>query len=320
MDFKLNPEIMENIIFCMENQKDVFFFDIKQKRCVSASESGEMERENLIPLPEWTPVHGFRLMEEFTGTVKNPVIREKLRETISVRTGVFKRFRQILSGYPEFDQAWRFFKKDRLKKTVYNWYQTISLAKELSDLGEEPEETYEIIRNDFIFGSCKPSSGFLKSQCRPFSGAEPETVSKNTALPEKIIEEGFSEVLEKIPETSRQAAANLFLRFISGNPGNMEIFYAETPAAEKAGAVLVEYFSGKGNGKTAVVTAAAVKMEFRGLGVFTQLLETVKSSAEKKSYRAMCFMPFTSPFLNPLLERLEMTPDLPAEPAESLFF
>ena len=305
----------------MENQKDIFLFDTKQKTCIHAGEAEETDSENLLPLPEWTPVHGFKLMEEFTGTVKNPVIRKKLRETISTRAGVFKRFRQVLAEYPEFESAWRIFKKERLKKTVYSWYQTISLAKELSELGKEPEETYEILRNDFIFSFCRPSPDFLDNLRTVLSGKDGGPAEKDNPEPEEIIIEGFSEVIERTPELFRQAASGLFYRFVSGNPGNMEIFYAETPASEKAGAVLTESFYGedKKGRKIQVVTAAAVKKEFRGMGVFSQLLETVKNSAEGHGGKAVCFMPFTSPFLLPLLKRLGMPADLPTEPDEDIF-
>ena len=72
MPFVLTPELKNAILFCMENQNETFLLDTETMGCVPAAEGDADGRR--IPLPEWTPVHGFRLMEEFTGRMKNPVL------------------------------------------------------------------------------------------------------------------------------------------------------------------------------------------------------------------------------------------------------
>lgn len=316
MDFDLPPETIESVIFCMENQNETFLFDTERRCCVPASDAAKSTApagETLIPLPEWTPVHGFRLMDEFTGTVKNPALQKKLREATATRTGVFKRFREVLHEYPEFDRAWRVFKHKRMEGVVRRWHHTHALSQKLSELGEEPEEICEILRNDFVFGRTKPSPAFFAALKTPGSARASDG---RAPAPEEIIAEGLRETLGETPAASRPALADLAARFLSGNADAMELFYAETPTGETAGAALTERFSDGGGNSALAITAAAVKPEFRGMGLFTQLLESVKNAAERRGDKAVYLVPVTLPFIKPVLERL----DLLAESPRGVFF
>ncbi len=304
MSLELTAETIDAVIFCMENQNETFLFDTETFRCVPVSASAPPS-ERFIQLPPWTAVHGFALMEEFTGSVKNPLLQERLRRAISTRLGVFKRFKEILAEYPEFDRAWHVFKKERLKKTVIEWFRSFTQAESLSTLGEEPEETAEIVQSDFLFLQKKLQGDLqLALETLARGGSAEEACARagiEPSSPEEILVQGAVEILKALPEKTAGASARLFARLLSGD-GEKILFYAETASGEKAGSLLVERFTGSRTSAD-VLIAAAVKPEFRGMGLFTQLLEKAMLSAESGERAFICAMPIPNQFLLHALER-----------------
>ena len=293
MPFVLTPELKNAILFCMENQNETFLLDTETMRCVPAAE-GDADGHR-IPLPEWTPVHGFRLMEEFTGRMKNPVLQAALRQVLASRSGVFRRFREALRGYPEFDRAWHTFKQEEMGRTVDGWFSKISLAQTLAGLGEEPEETEEIVQSDFLFLR-RPPSRPLRIPADAGAGSD--------GGPEEILEQCAAEYTECFADGVRHAAGQLFARIPAApDAGIQELFYAETPAGETAGAVLVEYFGSAAGRQAAAVTAAGVKPAFRAMGLFSRLLESAKESAGRAGIPLVYAVPFIQPWLLPVLKR-----------------
>ncbi|MFW6223746.1 MAG: GNAT family N-acetyltransferase, partial [Spirochaetota bacterium] len=71
MQFEMTPELADRIIFAMEDQHEDFMLDTETGDLLPVEEMDETDRQELeapdryVPVPEWTPAHGFRLMERF---------------------------------------------------------------------------------------------------------------------------------------------------------------------------------------------------------------------------------------------------------------
>ena len=304
MAHELTEETIDAVIFCMENQNEDFLFDTKELRCVTARASSERD-EWLIPLPEWTAAHGFALMEEFAGSVKNPELQKSLREAMATRAGVFKRFKAVLAEWPEFELGWRAFKRGRLRGVVLEWFSAFLQAESLASLGEEPEETAEIVQSDFALLQ-KDASGNLRLALEALAEGlcAEEACARAGIAPssfEAILVQGAAEVRGALPKAAGSASLVLFARLLSGD-GEMTLFCAETAPGEKAAVLLAERV-GAGGRDALVLLAATVLPAFRGMGLFSQLLEAASSLAETESRAFLCAMPSLHSFLRPELER-----------------
>jgi hypothetical protein len=72
----------------------------------------------------------YNLMVEFSNSVKNKRLREKLSIAFDGK-GAFRRFKNVISDYPEEEKRWFAFKDKRMREEVIEW---------LNDLGIEPIE------------------------------------------------------------------------------------------------------------------------------------------------------------------------------------
>ena len=295
---ELKPETIDAVIFCMENQNEEFLFDADALRCVP---SRGARGKRLVRIPEWTAAHGFALMEEFAGGVKNPVLQGQLREAMATRAGVFRRFKAALSEWPEFDREWRAFKRERLRSAVLEWFSSFLQAESLEALGDEPEETAEIVRSDFVFLQKKMVGNLRLAVESLGAGLQPEEACERSGIGgasfEAVLAQGAAEALDALPKSARAASALLFARLLP-KKGEQALFCAETALGEKAGVLLAERVEG-----ACVLLAAAVLPAFRGLGLFSQLLENAALLAEKEGGALICAMPVAHRFLIPVLER-----------------
>ena len=304
MAAELAAETIDAVIFCMENQNEAFLFDTEAMRCVPARGACAHEGR-LVRIPEWTAAHGFALMEEFAGSVKNPVLQKRLREAMSVPSGVFKRFKAVLSDFPEFESEWRTFKRERLRGVVREWFASFLQAESLASLGDEPEETAEIVQSDFVFLQKDLSCNLRKAIEALGCGAQLEEARGQAGIApssfEEILVQGAAEALDELPKNARAASALLFARLLQNEEGKT-LFCAETASGEKAAALLVEHVSAGGRGACALL-AAAVAPSFRGMGLFSQLLENIALLAEREGRALVCAMPSLQHFLFPVLKR-----------------
>ncbi|MCK4542485.1 MAG: GNAT family N-acetyltransferase, partial [Spirochaetales bacterium] len=150
MKFIMTPEIMDQIIFGMENQEKTFILDTDTDHVVPAEET-EKESFRYIPIPEWKSSDGFQLMEMFTASMRNPILRERFREALSSGRGVFRSFKNILKERPEIERLWFSFKEKEMRKRVREWYNQLAEVWGLEKLGPEPEDTEELVMSDFSY-------------------------------------------------------------------------------------------------------------------------------------------------------------------------
>ncbi len=63
-------------------------------------------------------------MVEFSETVKDRNLREKLAIALDGK-GAFRRFKNVLSDYPEERERWFSFKDERIRQEVIEWLDEI---------------------------------------------------------------------------------------------------------------------------------------------------------------------------------------------------
>ena len=155
----LTPELIDQIIFAMEDQAENYVFD---------TETGELKAEDLVTdgeedgesryadIPEWNSSKGFRLMESFVAGLRNPVYREALRSALSRGKGGFRHFKNVLKQNEEIERLWYSFKEREMKREVTEWFEALCEMRQVGGLEldlEHVEETEELVLTDFLFDS-----------------------------------------------------------------------------------------------------------------------------------------------------------------------
>jgi N-acetylglutamate synthase-like GNAT family acetyltransferase len=155
MKFELTEALLDDILFSMEDQDGVFFIDTQEGVVKSGWDTDDLvendEEERFIDLPEWDSSSGFRLMERFAAAFKNPLIRNELCAALDKGKGVFRAFKNTLSRHPEVEKHWFSFKEREMRREVIRWYNALREEWGLEKIGLEPEETADLVLEDFRF-------------------------------------------------------------------------------------------------------------------------------------------------------------------------
>ena len=146
--FELTGELIDEIVFCMEDQNGAYVINTRTG-AVRVMDNTLPDEE--VSLPLWTSAQGFRLMENFTARLKIPPARQRLSAALNQGKGVFRAFKNELSALPEIEKRWLIFKHEELKKAVRIWYEALTEEQGIGKIGAEPEETAELINEDFQF-------------------------------------------------------------------------------------------------------------------------------------------------------------------------
>jgi len=88
------------------------------------------ENGRFVDIPRKPSYEAYDLMIEFTGSVQNKRLRGKLEIALDGK-GAFRRFKNVISDYPEEEKRWFAFKDKRMQEEVIEW---------LNDLGIETIE------------------------------------------------------------------------------------------------------------------------------------------------------------------------------------
>lgn len=155
MDFDLTQEIVDQIIYAMEDQHEEFLVDSRTGDVVTADSVAEDEDgEAYVEVPDWRPVDGFQLMERFVLQLRNPLLRERLRAALSSGRGVFRSFKDALRSSPEAERRWYLFKEREMRRVVQEWYNQLREIRGLEQLpfddAEAPVEPEELLLSEFI--------------------------------------------------------------------------------------------------------------------------------------------------------------------------
>ena len=143
--FELSEKTVEQIVFAMEDQEHASVVDLESGEVLPAEGlSGELYAE----APTWSSRDGFRLMEEFLASVRQPSARRELSAALARGRGVFKAFKAVLAEHQELERAFRDFKIRAMRLTIANWYDDLREARGLERLGPEPEDVGELLSSD----------------------------------------------------------------------------------------------------------------------------------------------------------------------------
>ena len=256
MRFELDGALMDDILFYMENQEGEFLLDTYEGQVIDINNNDYDEEpdygddERFIALPEWSPRDGFRLMEKFTASLKNPVLRHELSLALNRNKGVFRIFKNVLEQYPEIEKLWFNYKEREMKRVVSAWYNALREEWGLEPIGGEPEDTSPLVLEDFVL-----REGTI-------SDMEKADTLHKLCVKEREDSE-FSAFYESI---------NLF-----DFPGDL-CFIAETANGDFSGFI----YAVIDINPTLRIRAIEVKSEYRGLGLGKTLLSKLIEKADEK--------------------------------------
>lgn len=287
MEFELTPEITDEIIFAMEDQTGHSLFDSAECRCVSSRAPKSPDDEDVCyAIPIWDSVSGFRMMERFVAQLRNPIVREELRSALSAGRGVFRNFKNILKSHPEIEHLWHQFKEREMRNTVFEWYNGLRDYWGLERIGYEPEETEDILSQDFTF-------------TLNVDGEEPPFEAMLTALEE--------ESRTVLSPALADAVNDLWFRIRGAGNGEECVLTAESADGDIAGAAVSSPVP-DGSFFSAQITVLGVYPEFRGMGIGKELLARTVAYWSEKGYRWLLFTcPVIPKMFQPVLHRAGFT-------------
>ncbi|WP_319558771.1 UPF0158 family protein [Marispirochaeta sp.] len=261
---ELTPELIDQIIFGMENQISYYYLDMEMGRVEEESqldENQQSDEERYVLIPRWSSADGFQLMERFVDSLRNPVFRERLRDALASRKGVFRNFKNILKERDDIQRLWFQFKEREMRSRVLEWYEQVCDALGYQKLGPEPEETEDLVLSDFVISS-----------------AEPE-------VRDRLEEYDLKAFRESCGDNPQDLTHLLFLArrsLIPKDPDKLVVFKAATPEGETAGLIWgtdawlspqATAFFDEDPG-VSFLMQFYVMPEFRGLGLAKLLLDT----------------------------------------------
>jgi GNAT superfamily N-acetyltransferase len=159
MQFELSSALIDEILFFMEDQEGEFLVDTQEGLVISVDDEkfdSNADEGRYISMPEWDSSEGFRMMEHFTATLRNALVREELSAALDRGRGVFRAFKNTLSRYPETEKLWYAYKEREMKRVVIAWYNALRESWGLELIGEEPEDIEGLALEDFSFREGQP--------------------------------------------------------------------------------------------------------------------------------------------------------------------
>lgn len=293
MNFILSSETIDDIIFAMENQNGIFSFDALEGICVDEDAvDDEYETvtgdERYYDIPEWSSAQGFRVMEQFTAQVHNPLLREALLEALRQRKGVFRRYKEVLKTAPTIEREWYRFKERQMRAAVYEWYNELRIIWGLEKIGFEEETEPQLLQQDFSFQvrrAADCNAGFLQHFIRTpaFFSANNEELS--------IAAAAAIEVIGLLAQAALPSGKTL---------DDAVVITADTGDEPCALCLLTEF----SQEQCLCIPFLRVLPEYRGLGLGKELLQRAASHAEQTGARALVFAdPCVSSYFIAALER-----------------
>lgn len=286
--FQLTPEIIDMIIFGMENQSEEYFVDIKTGDVISESFAKDNYKDEyldlyIISVPDWFSSDGFQLMESFVASMHNPVYKEILRKILSTGKGAFRNFKKTVKEHESLTQQWYLHKDKVMRSRVIEWFNLNSEILKYSEIDENTDETENLVLSDFIF----------KTDCLKW---------------EKLINAKSG---ESIYESLGSRETDLAEYIISKNqsflalPENTDLSVsAETLDGEFAGSIKGGIIkTGKNKSFLALANVIWVEKRFRGMGLARHLIDYFSENAINRNCKKIIFeLPGIGSVLNSSLE------------------
>jgi len=260
MHFELTDALVDELVFAMEDQEHDFVLDAVRGIVVDRDSEEEYESDDediadddgrYVAVPDWSSADGFRLMERFAASLHNPIVREELTRALDRGRGVFRAFKNTLTNHPEVEKLWFAFKTREMRREVLNWYNALREEWGLERLGEEPEETEDLVLEDFRFRPAIDEDGGKALELHRLSAVKGK-------------QSGFG--LGPLTGLGKWA------------------FVAETAREDFAGFILASE-----NDEGVVVDALDVQPHYRGLGVGEALLDRLLKHLDTGSASRLSF-------------------------------
>lgn len=260
---QLSDEFIYQIVFCMEDQSQIYLLDLKTGNTVQKSLLKGREREcpeQYMELPSWRPSDGFRVMEKFVASLRNPIFREKLHDALARGKKVFREFKNVLKEEPAVERLWFYYKEKEIKQVIYSWYEQQSEVLYLKSLSEPGDSMTDLILSDFI----------LTEDWKRWQEHIEEIGKERIEREFSSLGSPLSELLSAEYESSWESIDESWLVVILESPkGEFAGFIGAKPVTVPSGAVVYK------------VRHLYVEPQFRGLGIFTYLADTLCSRAEQ---------------------------------------
>ena len=280
-DFPLTEELIDQIIFCMEDQENDYRIDPKNGEIL---QEGKIEDRAAAELPEWRSSDGYLMMERFISSLHNPVYKEELRQVMAVGRGVFKNFKKIVKSYDPLKKKWYNFKDRYMKDLVVEWYNINVEAGYFERMGTESLETENIILSDFTLEyNCVGKYKILEEEKRSFFDIFPDDSLMGRYYFEKmrsIREEEDRHLVSVCANAGESIPAGLIWGWVWSTP----------------------------EGTLLVVEEFFVRQQYRGLGLGKVLIQNLSKKAREEAIDRIFFeVPGNFPHINLMLEKQEFT-------------
>jgi len=274
MRFELTEALVDQLLFAMEDQNQDLVLDLDSGLVVDAGDvdSGGTTAER-IPLPQWDSSDGFRLMERFAAGLRNPPVREELSQALDRGKGVFRAFKDVLTRHPEVERLWHLYKEREMRRVILTWYNALREEWGLDRLGDEPEETTDLVLEDFTFRAGTPEDAAAAGDLHRICVRE----YRQSSLPGEVWTE--------------RDARRLF-------PGDLSLV-AETGRGDFAGCIAAVR-----EDALLRISVLEVNPEYRGLGIGEELLAELLAALDPRlTPRVLLDLPTTAESFSRVLNR-----------------
>ncbi|MCK9169861.1 MAG: GNAT family N-acetyltransferase [Treponema sp.] len=259
MTFDLTDELLNAIMSALENQEQKFLVEAGAGTLINAV-SADDDEENNYALPEWDSAAGFRLREDFVSQLHAPLARDELQNVLHSGRGVFRNFKSVLKEFPEVEKLWHQFRRRTMRSYIGGWYNNLREIWGLEKLDQTPEESDDLVHNDFIFQEYDP----VKDRDIILNSAE--ALDPDCSWPQEI----------------KDAVSVLWRHlFEYGDSVSQTGFVCRALAGDFAGCITAAPILSPA-GKTAVLTSFFVPEAYRGLGIGSELFSMCLSDLQKR--------------------------------------
>jgi len=260
----LSDEFLFQVIFCMEDQANEYCVDLKDGIITEAAfvvDRREIDPPRFLDLPPWYPSDGFRTMEKFVSTLRNPIYRERLRQVLQSGKGVFRQFKDVLHEQSSLERLWYYYKDREIRRRIFHWYERHDEAFRLARLGEEAPEDGpgELIREDFSI----------------VTDAEPYL---------EDIEAAGARIVERLHASGQRTDMHIAVQVREAWKAHVDDKHVVALSLSGQFVAFIRYRVYVDEG-VAVIRCYAVEEEFQGMGVFHYLFDSLCSRLNNQGIR-----------------------------------
>lgn len=256
MPLPLTAALLDQILFAMEDQDNFSVLNLVTRQVEVCDDENACGDGSVLPLPTWSSSDGFKMMREFSESLHNPAVQDELRAVLDSGHGVFRRFKQVLKPRDLLYRQWLRFKRRSMEAKIHDWvdqWPELAFADPADPV--QGAEDAGLLAADFSFREGRADEAALLSDW-------------DTEACHEAAQQAFGDGAPDYVEYFRRGR-----KFLPGD----RFWVAENPQAEWAGVVWCRVWKG-GDAEVVDVLLWFVDPEYRGLGVGSKLLESVRTA------------------------------------------